>query len=219
MLQENKIIPHSVNQTGIDGSGKTTQIERLIKRLQDKNLPVFYSKAYTQERKKRYGKLIGRLCKMGETGNVLLTLIFKQFERQQCLDAMRASNEGQVIVCDRWDESYLAYHRQRGVLSRYPKMRNALLGYAFQGYTPQLTIFHDLPVEAAEQRMNSRGERDAFDGKKSGYHEMMRAGYRDLANERFDAWRRIDAQQSMEAISQEVWSLVENLVISDLLSA
>lgn len=193
-------LENAFNITGLDGSGKSTQIEMLMHYLEFIGLDVAYSKAYDDENKRKYGKTINFLAQKGELGNLALTGMFKIFERNQLKRTLQAISEGKIVVIDRWDESYEIYHRNRGTLSRFPRVRNALSGFAFGGHIPDQTFFLDLPYEEAQKRMEGRGVMDAFDARGAEYHNMMRDGMNQLAIER--DWLVVDATQTIEEIHQ-----------------
>lgn len=206
-------IPRLFNHTGLDGAGKGTQIEILMERLRVLNIDPFLSKAYGPDEKMKWGATVNRLLKGGTMGNFAVTLLFQYFNKRQTSRALEESAKGRIVIADRWDEGFVAYNREYAPLSHMPKLRNALLGQAFGGTIPQETIFYDLPVSAAQTRMNNRGALDGFDAKPSDHHAVMRNAYLQIGNER--SWKIIDANNEIEEISKEVWHILYPLLFAE----
>lgn len=210
-----KVLPNTFNSTGLDGSGKSTQTMMLEKVLQDIGYDVVTTKAYHDEHKARYGSLITKLAQNGELGNLALTAVFKLFERQQLIKTLISVKEGKIVLIDRWDESFEAYHRQTGILSKLPRIRQALSGLAFGNYIPRQTYFHDISYESAQSRMRNRGKLDVFDSKGKTYHDMMRNGMLQLSQER--GWYIVDAEQTIQEIHAIVAQATLSMIDTNLL--
>lgn len=200
------------NHTGLDGAGKGTQIALLQDRLSEQGVAAVVTKAYSDEEKKRWSPLISKLLRGGMLGDMSVTLLFQQFHRRQVRQTVAEREKGNVVLADRWDEGFLAYHRHNGLLAKQPRLRALLLGHGFQGYIPEETIFYDIHPLVAKQRMIFRGELDAFDAKSLNHHAAMRAHYHSLAEER--NWKTIDADQPPEFISEQVWQLLVPLIFT-----
>ncbi len=210
MIENFQRIPQTYNGTGLDGSGKSTQTSLLAEALRNQGHDVVTTKAYHDEHKQRYGSIISTLATSGEIGNIMLTMMFKVFERQQLNVTLNAVKNGSVVLTDRWDEGFEAYHRQKGFASQYPKIRSVISGLGFGGYIPKQTFFYDLPYEVAQERMGVRGTPDAFDARGREYHDMMRTGFHQLAAER--NWEIVDGRLPID----EIHLLVAQAVLADL---
>lgn len=199
------------NHTGLDGAGKGTQIALLQDRLSEQGVAVVVTKAYSDEEKKRWAPLISKLLRGGILGDMSVTLLFQQFHRRQVGQTIAEREKGKIVLADRWDEGFLAYHRHNGILANQHRLRAVLLGHGFRGYIPQETFYYDIHPLVAKQRMVLRGKLDAFDAKSLHHHEAMRAHYHSLAEER--NWKTIEADQPPEIISDQVWQLLVPLLM------
>lgn len=180
--------------TGIDGCGKGTQIWLLKKALESRGLNIFVSKAYGDSEKESFAHFFHFW------DNLAITLIFQGLHRQQYIDAKKAQEDGKIVIADRWDESYLAYHKQFGIFSKRKQLRDELHDLAFEGVKPNLTILIDTTVEEADARMIARGK-DFFDSKDVEYHSRMRAAYLEMAKD--SGWVIVDGKKAPNKIHQE----------------
>ena len=185
--------------SGLDGCGKGTQKELLAKRLRRRGRRVFMSKAYGEAEKECFSAFVSQWSQES------ILFLFQALHAEQRLQAEAALARGEIVIADRWDESYLAYHAAHGILARNPDLREALNGIAFSGILPDLAFFLDLPVDAAKQRIESRGS-DFFDRLPAVYHRTMRNEYLRIARER--GWHILDGARSVEKIHADVMELV-----------
>ncbi len=153
--------------TGIDGSGKSTQIYLLKKFLERKGHAVSISKAYGNAEKESLAHFFQYW------DDLTITLIFQGLHRQQYVEAKKSLSKGKIVIADRWDETYLAYHTEFGFLSENHEIMYRLNKLAFEELIPDITFFIDTPIEAAQRRLKARGM-DFFDKKSAEHHLKMR---------------------------------------------
>jgi dTMP kinase len=151
---------------GIDGSGKSTQIDLLKKFLSKKGYPVVISKACGDKEKKS----LSRFFKYWDDSAI--TFLFQGLHRQQYIDAKKNLCEGKIVLADRWDETYLSYHRCFGFLSEDKRLRLKLNSLAFNGLIPDLTFFINISSSEAHRRLASRGK-DILDQGSLKYHSRI----------------------------------------------
>jgi len=185
--------------TGVDGCGKGTQIYLLKEALKRLGHSVSISKAYGDAEKESLAHFF-RLW-----DDLAITMAFQALHRQQYVNAMSALKKGNIVIADRWDESYLAYHTQFGYLATHPVLRKKLNEMAFEGYLPDLGFLLNVSVEVTEKRMTARGK-DFFDEKDTEYHCKMGKAYLKIARER--DWYVIDGNRHPDEIHQEIFSIV-----------
>ena len=113
---------------------------------------------------------------------------------------------GEIVVCDRFADSTLAY--QGYGLGLDLAVLRAITAFATGGLTPDLTIYLDCPVDVglARKRDAARqgGEWNRLDRKPIEYHERVRQGYLALAHAEPQRWRVIDATGPLEAVQAAV---------------
>jgi dTMP kinase len=196
---------------GIDGAGKTTQIEFICELLE------------------RTGR---RVVQTREPGGVALgerirSLVLEQREQTMSADtelllifAARAEHlervirpalaRGDWIVCDRFTDATYAY---QGGGRHISSERIALLEDWVQGtLRPDLTLLFDLPVEQSMRRVDRRGQHNRFDSETLAFFERVRATYLQRARAAPQRYRIIDASRSLSDVQAEVRDIVHTLL-------
>lgn len=163
---------------GIDGCGKTTQAAMVRQFLIGQGLVVFESKAYSKTIKPIVDPWLNTW------DNTAVNFLFEALYTQQRIEAERAIREGNVVVADRWDESYLAYHSLHGPLSQDRTFRVAMNHYAFQDMWPDLGFMFILEPEIAKRRAWERDCSGAVDKRGIGYFAEIQEEYLKLAERR-----------------------------------
>jgi dTMP kinase len=119
-----------------------------------------------------------------------------------------ALQRGDVVVCDRYADSTLAY-QGHGAGLPLDALRD-LATFATGGLQPDLTILLDLPVEAGLAR--KAGEETRFEQAFSvDYHRRVRAGFLALAAADPGRFAVVDATQEPDAVTRDVLAAVDRL--------
>ena len=201
---------------GIDGTGKTTQLKALERHLQacGRSCVITREPGGTS-----LGKLIRQvLLEVGKHPIASPTELFLYLaDRAQHVQdvILPALNAGNVVLCDRYTDSTLAYQGYgRGIDLKLLRRLNEFAG---GGVGPDLTFLLDCPVAlglsrtAQRQRTIATGgsREDRFEREKLDFHERVRAGFLDIA--RTEAWRFriIDAARSAEEVAQEIRQIID----------
>ena len=189
---------------GIEGSGKSTQAQRLAKTLGPGAL-------LTQE---PGGTAIGRairglLLDVGHKGMAPETevLLFFADRAQHVAEVVRpALADGRIVVSDRYTDSSMAYQGYgRGIeLDLIRVVARAATG----GLVPDLTIFIDVPVEVGLARVGKRGRHDRLEAEVREFHERVRDGYRTLAAADPGRWVSIDGEADEDDVERQVLAAV-----------
>lgn len=185
---------------GIDGTGKSTHINRLKEKLEERGVRVVtgYEPTHGQWGKKlRESASTGRLPIEEE-----VSLFLK--DRQEHVENVIAPAlaRGEWVLLDRYYLSMMAYQGARG-------QDTAAIRRANEEFAPipDMVIWLDIPVEVAFERIGSRGERDAFET------EAMLTACRNTFASITDSWmRRVDGNADIDTVSQRVWSEVSSLL-------
>jgi dTMP kinase len=195
---------------GPDGSGKTTQIHMLKLALLDTGKPVL---ATREPGGTRLGNAIRNLLldiDHTEMAARTETLLFNAARAQLVDEVIRpALAAGQVVLCDRYADSTLAY---QGYGHAQPLADlQMLIDYATAGLTPDLTVYLDIePEDGLRRKQNAETlEWNRLDAKKVAFHHKVRSGYLQLAAQEPYRWFVIDAMQPVEQIHREILSVVE----------
>ncbi len=193
---------------GIDGCGKTTQLERLEQRL---------LKAGTRVRRLREpgGTVLGeqqrailldpatRACPVAELFGYL------QARAQLCDEVIVPSlAAGETVLLDRFYHSTIAYQAY-GLGLDIAQVR-AAIALAIGPVRPDLVLWLDLEPAAARARANDRSRADRIEARGLDYLRRVHAGYTALADA--GELTRIDASADADAVEHAVWAAVAGLL-------
>ncbi len=189
---------------GPEGSGKTTQCQRLKQYLAGHGHDVLCTR-------EPGGTSIGqqvRAVLFDQSNGAMIPeaefLLFSASRAQLVREVIRPHlKKGGVVVCDRFFDSSLAYqgygHRlDQGVLREITRL-------ATGGLQPDLTLLLDLsPEEGLRRRKQQVEQWNRLDAYKLSFHIRVREGFLALAKAEPERWEVIDACQTSEAIFQRV---------------
>jgi dTMP kinase len=192
---------------GVDGSGTSTQLELLGKRLREAGVSASISAEPTKGP-------IGRLIRDAIAGRTPLEAesVARLFaaDRGEHLNGSGGIREslkaGGMAVSDRYIFSSLAYQG----LTCGPDLP-AALNAPFP--LPELLLFFDIRPELSLARLSGRGERDIYENES--FQTRVDQAYRGVIAAYRDRGMRIaiiDASQSVGAVHEAVWQAVEPLV-------
>lgn len=74
---------------------------------------------------------------------------------------------------------------------------------------PDLTFWLDMPVDVGLQRAKKRGDLDRFEKEKISFFEKVQKGYAFLHKTHAGRIKRIDAQQSSEAVLHDAIKIIQ----------
>jgi dTMP kinase len=198
---------------GPEGSGKSTQISRLAAALEPQHLPILVTR-------EPGGTTIGNAIRAvlldparTEMSPRAETLLFNAARAQLVDQVIRpALAAGQLVLCDRYADSTLAY---QGYGHGQPLEPLRSLGaYATGGLTPDLTIYLDIDVQAGLQRKQAGGaeEWNRMEEKALAFHQAVRAGYLQLAGAEPARWLVVDAAQSIDAVHRAILGRLQEMI-------
>jgi dTMP kinase len=179
---------------GPEGSGKTTQAERLAARLRADGHDVLVTRepGGTRLGEQLRAILLARHSGVEPTDPLTDALLFEAARRQLVRHVVRPSlDSGTTVVCARYADSTLAY---QGFGAGVPlDTLRALDHAATDGLTPDLTILLDLPVEVGLARKGP-ADMTRFEADHDlAFHRGVREGFRRLAEASPQRFVTIDA--------------------------
>ena len=195
---------------GGEGCGKSVQANALYDRLCQSAIPAVLTH---EPGGTPLGDEISRWLKWDKGIDIspLTELLLFNASRSQLVDTIIKPNleKGETIICDRFADSTTVYQGYgRGLdLEVIRTVNNA----ATRGLLPDLTILLDLPAEAGLAR-KGHSHPDRFEKEDTTFHEKVRQGYLNLANEEPQRWLVVDATQIKEQITEIIWQKVSRLL-------
>lgn len=184
---------------GVEGSGKTTQSERLATALgPDVVLTREPGGTHISERIRDIFLTSDDITPMTEL--LLIAAARTQHVDERIRPALHANR---TVICDRFIDATVAYQGYRGGIDL--SFIHQLNHIATGGLTPDITFILDLPPEIGLSR-HQQGETvpDRLEKESLESHRKVREGYLSVANANPHRIKLIDATQSPDAIHAEV---------------
>lgn len=188
---------------GIDGCGKTSQLQALAEWLPDSGLmPAGASLVCTRE---PGGTPLGQALRQlllhpseAEAPCHQAELLLYAADRAQHLARVirPALADGHWVLSDRFVGSTAAYQGHGRGLSL--DLISQLEAIATEGLQPDLTLWLDLPLELSQQRRQQR-QLDRLESAGVAFLQRVADGFASLAQER--QWQRIDASAPFDAVT------------------
>lgn len=194
---------------GPEGSGKTTQIRLLAEWLRNQGWGVVTTR---EPGGTRIGNGIRSLLldvDHTEMTPRTETLLFNAARAQIVYEVIRpALQAGQIVLCDRFADSTLAYQgygygQDRAELGR-------LICYATGGLTPDLTLYLDVHPEVGLARKQSGAgqEWNRLDAQTVAFHRAVQTGYGELIAAEPERWRVIESDLPEQTVHQRILTAV-----------
>lgn len=196
---------------GGEGSGKSTQIRRLATRLQDRGREILVTRepGGTPEAEAIRSLLVsGDVARWTPQSEALLNYAAREQHLEQVIRPALAA--GKVVLCDRFMDSTRAYQGYAGGVDL--AFIDALEKAIVASTRPGLTLVFDLDPEIGLARARSRGDavaEDRYERKGLAFHQKLREGFLDILRREPKRCRLVDAAQDVDAVTEDVWSIVE----------
>ncbi len=200
-----------ISLEGGEGSGKTTQINRLVDMLSDRGYDVIITRepGGTPEAESIRNLLVQR---DGGDWNAMAEVLLLFAARSMHIEKLikPALNDGKIVICDRFTDSTLAYQGfGRGLdLDKIKEIERI----SINEFKPDLTFILDIDVRSGLNRSNARlseddaGEQteDRFERLDIDFHERLREGFLEIARQNEGRCYILNAAQSMDHLSDEI---------------
>lgn len=170
---------------GAEGVGKSTQVERLLRRLQEAGIAAVSFR-------EPGGTVVGDQIReiLLRPGNVLSpateALLFMASRAELCeREIAPAMAAGKVVVLDRFFLSTYAYQiAGRGLDEESVRRANRL---ATRGLVPDVTLLLDYPVKSGLERAGGRGSHDRMEQQDAEFHERIGRAFETFASDEWAA--------------------------------
>lgn len=193
---------------GGEGAGKSTQVGLLVAALDRTGIRA---RATREPGGSLGAEAIRRLLLEGEgerwdaIGEALLLVAARRDHVTRVVAPVLA--QGVWVVSDRFADSTMAYQGYgRGVAL---EVLAALHRFALGEFAPDLTVILDLPVEIGLARAAARSPADRFERLDRDFHQKLRQGFRQIADENPTRCLLIDASGDPHTVHRAVAAAVE----------
>lgn len=192
---------------GPDGSGKTTVINEVKKRLKKDQIEFL---DFREPGGTKISEKIREIIIDNDNDNMTSRcecLLFAASRAQLIEEEIRPSlEEGKLVICDRFVLSSLLYQGVgRGLGIEKVKEIN---DFATENTKADLTIFFDIDYKTALVRKRANFSADRLEREDFGFHKKIFDAYLDIAERYKDDIKRVDATKSIEEVTDQVMDLI-----------
>ncbi|MBD3246262.1 MAG: dTMP kinase [Candidatus Omnitrophica bacterium] len=197
-----------VSVEGLEGSGKSSVIRYLERYFQEQKRQVA---VFREPGSTRIGERIREILLDPENREISPSteLLLYLAARTQLIDEKLrpALDEYDVVICDRFFDSTLAY--QGYALGLREQAREGVRIFSL-GMVPDITLLLDSGVEEGLARIP---QKDRIESRSYQYHCKLREGYLLLARQHPDRIKVIDARGALEVIYPRVKDALEDFFL------
>jgi dTMP kinase len=191
---------------GSEGSGKSTQADRLAARLQRCDVPYILTR---EPGGTPIGESIRELLQFAPHNSNMTPetelLLFEASRSQLVREVIKPALEGGMcVIADRFFDSTTVYQGAARKLN--PEMIKRLNAFAVGDCIPDITFVLDVNAATAESRMQHEARKaDRMEQQPAEFYDRVREGYRGLATNEPNRIVLIDGSGNVDEIEKEVW--------------
>lgn len=200
---------------GSEGAGKTTQVERIAKRFEDRSFEVLVTR---EPGGTKIGEQIRHILMHAECGKAMTPeaelLLFAASRAQLVREVIRpAVEKGKIVLCDRFLDSTTVY---QGVGRRIASEPVSIINkFAVGELMPDVTVVIDLPAEIGIERTRHRAREmsDRMEQENIEFYRRVREGYLILAKALPERFIIVDGSKSVDEVEKDIWERLRQKVI------
>jgi dTMP kinase len=188
---------------GIEGVGKSTNIEYVAELIEGRGLTVLRTREPGGTPMAE--RIRDLLLEHGDETmpDIAELLLFFAARSLHIHNAIRPAIEaGQWVVCDRFTDASRAYQGDGRGLDK--NTIGMLAAWVQEDLQPDLTILLDAPPEIGMDRAGRRGVADRLETENTDFYARVRQGYLALAESEPRRFAVIDASQSLEQVQAAI---------------
>ncbi|MDD4979326.1 MAG: dTMP kinase [Gallionella sp.] len=192
---------------GMDGAGKSTHLNWFAEQLKARGHEVIVTRepGGTPLGEQLREILLHQKMSM-DTEALLMFAARAEHIAQVIKPALQA---GKWVISDRYTDASFAYQGAgRGM--DWQKLQQ-LEQWVHADLQPDLTLFFDVPVQVARQRLSNNVMLDKFEQEQGDFFERVRSGYHRRVKEQPQRYAVIDAAQSLAQVTAQLVSLIAKI--------
>ncbi len=197
---------------GIEGSGKSTQVELLNDYLVSKGHSVVRTR---EPGGSLFGEALRKVLLQQDMNIFPLSelLVFMAMRAQHVEQViLPALQERKIVLCDRFVDATYAYQGYgRSIDLGIIETLNRLVT---KGIRPNLTILLDVDVETGLTRKAAHATMDRFEKEALSFHQKIKDAYVKLSQEDPKRFFVVDGKREQSAIQETIRQKVEKLISS-----
>jgi dTMP kinase len=189
---------------GPEGSGKSTQIQRVGAYLQERGIDCVVTKEPGGTPIADRIRAIVLDSASAELDSWAEVLLYSASRRQHTVERIRpALARGAHVLCDRYIDATVAYQGY-GRLIDLDRLQ-FLNGWATEGLVPDLTLLYDLDEETGLSRAHRRNatmdvDEGRFEAEDLRFHRRVREGYLAMATAEPERFALIDGRGTIDEV-------------------
>ena len=192
---------------GIEGSGKSTQIELIEELIRAKGYQV---KKLREPGTTELGEKIRNIFLEKTTETVdPITEAFLLYASRKHLDQnfLRQNlNDGAIVIADRYADATLAYQGYgKGLDHNFVK----LIHDSSRLLSPNLTFYMDISAEQSRERISDR-EMDRMESESIDFFKKVREGYLQIAHDNPERVVVLDANKTIDELHESIKKIISN---------
>ena len=192
---------------GIEGSGKSTQIELIEELIRAKGYQV---KKLREPGTTELGEKIRNIFLEKTTETVdPITEAFLLYASRKHLDQnfLRQNlSDGAIVIADRYADATLAYQSYgKGLDHNFVK----LIHDSSQLLSPDLTFYMDISAELSRERISDR-EMDRMESESIHFFKKVREGYLQIAHDNPERVVVLDANKTIDELHESIKKIISN---------
>lgn len=202
---------HFITLEGIEGVGKTTNLQFVADYLRDRGTDVVVTRepgGVPLAERIRQVLLDAGEGPVPATTEVLLMFAARAAHLEQKIRP--ALESGCWVICDRFTDATYAY--QGGGRGLSPRVIAVLENLVQGDFRPDLTILLDAAWEATRARRATRGISDRFEREDGAFFQRVRAGYLQCAASEPRRIRVVDAALPLQQVQARVASILDDFI-------
>jgi len=192
---------------GIEGSGKSTQIELIEELIRAKGYQV---KKLREPGTTELGEKIRKIFVEKTTETVdPITEAFLLYASRKHLDQnfLRQNlSDGAIVIADRYADATLAYQSYgKGLDHNFVK----IIHDSSQLLSPDLTFYMDISAELSRERISDR-EMDRMESESIDFFKKVREGYLQIAHDNPERVVVLDANKTIDELHESIKKIISN---------
>ena len=195
---------------GPEGSGKTTQLRLLESWLREQGHDTLATREPGGTKISEAVRAILLDPENSEMRSEAEILLYSASRAQIVGEVIRPHLErGTMVLCDRYADSTLAYQGYGRQLDL--DTLRTITAFATGGLVPDITIYLDIAIEVGLHRKTD-DEWNRLENQELAFHERVRAGYLQMAQDEPDRWVVIDGSQPLLDIQMDIRACLAELL-------